>query len=651
MNGLGENNTSETKNLFLYKASVGERVLGMLWKTDEDVLCFSTQLKDEVQLLLNNHIRPTKRQMLRCVMSFFDPLGILSVVLVHGRILLQDVWRAGIQWDETVSDDIWERWSKWIEALKVVDQVNIPRCYFKEATVNSYSGLQLHIFVDASELAYSAVAYFRIINSDGIPVCALVAAKAKVTPLKPLSIPRLELQAAVLGARLMRFVIDSHTVVVAKRFLCDSSTVLSWIRSDHRRYKQFVACRIGELLTLTEVEEWKWVPTKLNSADAATKWGKGPCVEADSSWFKGPEFLRKHEEEWPQQKRIQINEAAEEELRPFHAHRKVHVPGIEIDYQRFSKWERLLRTVAYVLRFTGNLKKKRAGATVQSGILSREELHLAQTTLFQSVQWQTYPDEMALLMAEKNPSLESSSVLHSLCPLMDQEGILRVDSRIKATTETATLMKFPIILPRTHRLTLLIIDECHRRFRHANFETVVNEIRQRYHVSRLRTIARKVVNDCQKCKIDKAKPYTPRMAPLPPARLAACVRPFSYVGLDYFGPFLVKSGRIYAKRWIALFTCLTIHAVHVEVVSSLTTSSCIDCVRRFVCRRGVPTEIYTDNGTNFKGAARLLKEQQEAIYKINQNLAGTFTSTTTKWLFIPPATPIWAELGSGWYVP
>ncbi|XP_062539236.1 uncharacterized protein LOC134207546 [Armigeres subalbatus] len=354
--GMGEINASDTKSLALDKGSACERVLGMLWNTTDDVLCYSTQLKDEVQALLDDNERPTKRQMLRCLMSFFDPLGLLSSVLVHGRILLQDVWRAGTQWDAQVDDNIWERWIKWIDAVKKINQIRISRCYFRKATLRSYKDLQLHIFVDASELAYSAVAYFRIVKTDKTSECALVAAKAKVAPLKPLSILRLELQAALLGARLMQCVIESHTVAVTKRYLwSDSSTVLAWIRADHRRYKQYVACRIGEILTLTDAKEWRWVPTKSNPADSATKWGNGPSFEATSYWFRGPEFLHCAEEEWPRPRSMHLTAAVEEELRPCHSHRAATVSEAIIDYQRFSKWERLLRTMAYVCRFIENL--------------------------------------------------------------------------------------------------------------------------------------------------------------------------------------------------------------------------------------------------------------------------------------------------------
>ncbi|XP_055633290.1 uncharacterized protein LOC129773670 [Toxorhynchites rutilus septentrionalis] len=129
------------------------------------------------------------------------------------------------------------------------------------------------------------------------------------------------------------------------------------------------------------------------------------------------------------------------------------------------------------------------------------------------------------------------------------------------------------------------------------------------------------------------------MAPLPLARLAVYNRPFSYVGVDYFGPLLVKQGRSNVKRWIALFTCLTVRAVHLEMVHSLTTASCISCIRRFVCRLGSPVEFFSDNATNFHGAERILREQ------INNGIQATFTNSNTKWTFIPPGAP---HMGGAW---
>ncbi|XP_055527264.1 uncharacterized protein LOC129719873 [Wyeomyia smithii] len=620
-----------------------QRVLGMMWWTNEDILCLSTVVQEAIQKLIDEGERPTKRQLLKCLMGFFDPLGLWSALLVHGKILLQDVWRKGTQWDEKVDDADFERWTLWASLFQDIGEIRIPRCYFRNATVRHYQNLQLHIFADASEVAYAAAAYFRITNPDGIVECTLVAAKTKVAPLKPLSIPRLELRAAVLGVRLMQFVEQSHSVKIQQRFLwSDSTTVLSWLRADHRKYKQYVACRVGELLEASNVREWHWVPTKLNPADMATKWGKGPCKNIAGAWFNGPEFLKGSPNEWPREKTKLL--PTEEELRPCHVHRHIFIPGMVFDLQRYSRLSRLIGSAAYVHRVFDTRKQMSIVKRQNSSYLSSEELLKGQRTLIRLTQWQAFPNEMVLLThnqqnsTDKQLQLEKSSSLYRLSPMLDTFGILRMEGRITAAPNVTESSKFPIILPRKHRFTYLMLDDYHRRFRHCNHETVVNEVRQKYYVPQLRVAVKQVAKVCQWCKVYKVKPSIPRMAPLPAVRLASFERPFTHTGLDLFGPLVVKIGRSNAKRWIAVFTCLTIRAVHVEVVHSLSTSSCIKSIRRFVVRRGSPATIYSDNGTNFQGANRLLQEQME-------ELAITFTSTSTKWMFIPPGTP---HMGGAW---
>ncbi|XP_065089395.1 uncharacterized protein LOC135710676 [Ochlerotatus camptorhynchus] len=573
-------------------------------------------------------------------MGIFDLLGLLSVFLVHGKILLQDQWRAGLQWDEKLPEAIFDRWIRWTGLFRKIGDLRIPRCYFKKATTQTYDQLQLHIFVDASEAAFSAVAYFRVVNAEGKAECTIVAAKTKVTPLKPLSIPRLELKAAVLGSRLMSFVQEGHNVEVKRRFLwSDSATVLAWLRADHRRYKQYVACRIGELLSTTDIAEWRWVPSKLNPADAATKWGKNPCPEVTDVWFRGPEYLRLPENEWPKQTKELVQ--PKEELRPCFVIQGSTIPATIVDFCRFSRWSRLLGTVAYVHRFVDNCRRRRRGEETQSSYLSQDKLKKAKNTLMQMVQWEEYPEEMNLILG-RNMELHKTSVLYQLTPTVDQYRVLRVGGRTGAAPHTTFDAKFPVILPRKHPVTSLIVDDFHRAFRHRNSETVVNEVRQFYYISRLRTVVKQLAAACQWCKLAKATPKVPQMAPLPMARLSSFTRPFTYVGIDLFGPLSVKVGRTTAKRCICLFTCLTTRAVHVEVAYSLSTPSCVKCIRRFVCRRGTPAKIYTDNGTNFQGAENLLRKQ---IKEIHDGLAATFTNTDTKWIFIPPGAP---HMGGAW---
>ncbi|XP_055615090.1 uncharacterized protein LOC129761395 [Toxorhynchites rutilus septentrionalis] len=634
---VGDPGPDEAKLIEINKEKAVERVLGMSWIPKDDQFMYDVDLNV-------NGITPTKRNLLRCVMSIFDPLGLLSHFLVHGRIIIQDIWRTQAGWDEGVSGEIKEKSRRWIAGFEELSRMRIDRAYFPGFSSAEIGPLQLHVFTDASEDAYACVAYLRA-EINGNIHCALVMSKAKVAPLKVLSIPRLELQGAVLGARVAKTIIASHSLSIVRRVLwTDSETVLAWIKSDHRRYRQFVACRIGEILDKTNGEDWNWIPSKQNVADEATKWGKGPCFGPNSRWVRGPEFLRRPEAEWPKKTTAQPLETTEE-LRACLIHREVVVEHL-VDFRRFSKWERLLRTIAYVVRCFDNARRRRLGKPKEIGRLLRDELQRSESVLWRMVQAEVYPDEVAVLLSGSPVrKIDKTSKIYKLSPFADERSVLRVDSRIGAATSVTYDFKFPIILPRYHRLTELLVDWYHRKFRHANNETIVNEIRQRFQIPNLRTVIRQVTKNCQSCKIRKASPVTPKMGPLPAARLEQCSRPFTYVGIDYFGPISVKRSRSLVKRWVALFTCLTVRAIHLEIVHSLTTESCKMAIRRFIAYRGAPSEIYTDNGTNFKGASRELLQELKTI---NNGLANTFTDANTKWVFNPPSAPhfggVWERL-------
>ncbi|XP_065076320.1 uncharacterized protein LOC135699888 [Ochlerotatus camptorhynchus] len=325
-------------------------------------------------------------------MSLFDPLGLLACVLVHGKIMMQDIWRSGIQWDEHINDKIHETWQRWIDLLEHVNEVRLPRCYFRNASADLYNSLEAHVFVDASEAAYYAVVYFRVFNSDGMVECALVSAKTKVAPLKYVSIPRLELMAAVIGIRLLSFVRESHTVQFNRCvYWSDSEVTLAWIRSEHRRYRPFVACRVGEILSATNVKDWRYVPSKLNVADDATKWGEGPRLEESGRWFSGPPFLLLPEEKWPKQKKL--FDSTDEDLRACYLHQAVQILHNPINFERFSKWNRLQRTTAYVIRFVNFLKRNKSDASNRGAGLAQEELQAAEVLLWKLAQSEAYCDE------------------------------------------------------------------------------------------------------------------------------------------------------------------------------------------------------------------------------------------------------------------
>ncbi|XP_055610812.1 uncharacterized protein LOC129757562 [Uranotaenia lowii] len=460
--------------------------------------------------------------------------------------------------------------------------------------------------------------------------------------------PRMELLAAVIGARLKKTIIQEHSLHIAKTFMwSDSSTVLSWIRSDVRRYRQYVAFRVNEILNLTTIDEWNWVPTRLNVADEATKWGKGPSFNCDSRWFNAPEYLYTPEGEWPIQERLEPVSEVVQELRPAFVNTHVKKEPL-IDLHRFSKWERLLRSIAYVHCFLEFIPQRKRLGTLPKTKLTSEHIKKAERTLWRLAQMDGFPDEVAVFKHNQRTSistkwpLDKSSSIFNLSPIMDELEVIRQDGRMQAARWMSQDAKYPIILPRNHRITYLLIDWYHRQYRHANEETVVNEIRQRFRVPRLRVQLQLTKKACMWCRVYKSTPKVPRMGPLPRVRLTPLVRPFTFTGIDYFGPYLIKVGRSAVKRWAVLFTCLTVRAIHLEVAASLTTDSCKKAIRRFIARRGAPEEIYSDHGTNFQGARRELREE---IKKLNEVLGSTFTDARTQWFFIPPAAP---HMGGCW---
>lgn len=220
---------------------------------------------------------------------------------------------------------------------------------------------------------------------------------------------------------------------------------------------------------------------------------------------------------------------------------------------------------------------------------------------------------------------------------------MRIQSRLGECNFLDDNTKYPIVLPRNHPVTSLIVHNVHIRYHHQCHETCVNEVRKKFHIPRVRIVCQRVRQECQVCKLHRAVPVPPVMAPLPKARLSAFVRPFSYVGVDFFGPLLVVVGRRHEKRWGIIVTCLTTRAIHLELAASMNTSSCILALKNCFARRGTPIEIISDRGTNFVGADKELKAAAAAIDQ--DKLMSEFTTAVTTWRFNPPATP---HMGGCW---
>lgn len=629
------------KNMDISETPATEKVLGMWWNTSTDRFTYKVSIRYDEDLLSGNR-RPTKRQVLRTLMMVFDPMGFIAHILMFLKVLLQEIWRTPVGWDDPIEDAQFDKWLTWLTIFPKIESVEVARCYRLSTSMSA--SVEMHTFVDASESGFAAVVYLRF-KEGSVIECALAGAKTRVAPLKFLSIPRSELQAALLGVRLADTIVKSLSINIDQRyFWTDSKDVLCWIRSDHRRYSQFVAFRVSEMLESTEMSEWRWVPTKQNVADEGTKWARVPELSTNSRWFRGPNFLWQGEQAWPAFPTF--GKSTNEELRPhLLTHEKATEPVISL--QDFSNWIPLLRRTAYTFRYVHNLRRSIEKQQRISGPLTQSELAKAENYLFRLAQSETYADEIASLTVSHPRTSQTKRIIRNN-PLfrnafIDENGIARVQGRTKACEFINRDAVEPIILPRNHHITRLIITDVHERLNHQNHATIVNELLQRYRIPRIKATYQAVRRACQYCKNQLAKPQPPVMADLPQSRLAAFSRPFTYMGVDYFGPILVSVGRRTEKRWGVLATCLTTRAIHLQIVHTLTTSSCVMAIRNVMARRGTPAVIYSDRGTNFQATS---KELKAAIQHLDHDkLAKEFTSSRTQWTFIPPLTP---HMGGAW---
>lgn len=590
------------------------KTLGLKWNTSTDEFSFDLNKIATEETWTSV---PTKKRILSLVMSLFDPLGLIAPQAVVGRLILRDTWETGCEWGETVPPEIEQPWTAWVQKLKSLQQLRVPRW------CGITGGRQLHIFVDASEKAMAAVAYLRSDIQEGA-IVSLAAAKCKLAPTAQQSIPRLELQAAVLGLRLAEMIRESTSVTLARvTFWTDAQNTLWWLNSSKRKYRQYVALRVAEILSLSKVSDWRWVPGTQNPADIATKPHDWDTPQKQDMWLNGPNFLKQPQIEWPETIIAQptMNEEALKVLRitviqPEH--------GAVADPTRVSSWLRMVRVTAYAQRFLNGARMKRENRTTCDRWLSKAELELAEFELYREAQ-RTFSDEMELVKAGKEDDIPRNSELYGVDLLIDKEGILRFRSRNANATTLHYDARHPIVLPRHHKITHRIVESYHQAHLHENTQTVLNELRQRFFIRKNRTMINTIVRQCQKCVVDRARPQFPQMSNHPSDRLSIGKRAFHATGVDYFGPIHTTVGRRKEKRWGVLFTCLTTRAVHMEMAHTLSGESCKRCIENFIGRRGTPAVMRSDNGTNFVWAARNVRDT------LGELLC---------WKFIPPGAPM-----------
>ncbi|GFU02609.1 integrase catalytic domain-containing protein [Trichonephila clavipes] len=472
-----------------------------------------------------------------------------------------------------------ENFSEWRDEIVYLEKDNIPR--YVEITENS----ELHLFVDACKSSYGACVYIQTVSPLGVKI-RLIRAKSRVAPLKTMTIPRLELMACCIGARLVHSVYAALDIPDLKIFAWSDSMVALWWLKNHGDWSVFVANRVNEINSLVPSQIWRHVPGELNPADFLSR-GISPRLFSDSLWWEGPSWLLEPPSNWPIDRLACETSEVEREKRKVSLCNLVAVEG-EIPWYafKFSNFQSIIRFVSWMLRFVENVKKKRGFREI--GDLTIHEIEHAEKTLIKIVQAKFFPSENSF------PNMNV---------ITDEEGIKRVKTRITERSDHPEFI-YPIILPGECLFTQRLIEYYHRQNCHAGTQILLGILRERFWIVRSRRVVRKIVRSCIRCKRYKCKSPNSEPVSLPGDR--------------------VNDAAV---------------AVHLELTSSLSTDAFLLSLRRFIARRGRPRVIYSDNGTNFRGAhGELSGIDWEKVLKLA-------TIQRIIWKFNPPTAAWWG----GWW--
>lgn len=559
----------------------------------------------------------TKRGLLSAASTIFDPLGFLLPIVMKLRIMLQQLWASGQDWDSPVDEKTKNDFEQNLNNLAILQSIRVNRWIGEEA-----EEIKLVGFSDASADGYAAVIY-AITGTNNKRT--LVAAKGKITPLKiktkekdpQLTIPKLELEGILLLTELFKEVKN----IFNNRKLqfigyTDSMVALSWVRQETQNANAVVRRRVNKIKAIIQPNQLHHVSTKENPADAGSRGETLIKFMENKLWFQGPD--------WLSEKKLPVTEIrgpTETEL--------ITNVILQENYNeipdRFSNYDNMIRVLTWCLRWK----------TKERGPLAQEELEATENQLIRQQQKAGLGKDIKL---DKSFEIPNKHWLSKLSPFLDESGVLRVGGRL----ENASLeynRKHPIILTKTMGITKMIVSKAHHHFKHAGPLLMATILGEKYWIPGVNNIIKREYRQCIKCLKLKARTAEQRMGDLPAERVNSAPI-FAHTGVDLAGPFHLKASRLRTattiKHWVAIFICLTTKLVHLELIVDLSTKAFLEGFTRFTARRGLPETIFSDNGSNLRGADRVLKEKWETI---TTSSAPETAKRGIKWKFIPSLSP------------
>ena len=560
------------------------KALGVAWDCHEDSFTFESR----------NLEKPitTVASVLSMLASIFDPLGIIAPFTLTGKQLFQKIWLRYRDWKKEVEEDLKKEWLAWISGLHLIASLHLPRWYGFPPGAQ----LTLHVFSDASTMGLGAVTYVEA----GFTRAAFVAAKTRVVQEdKRGNIPRLELQAVLIGIRLARQVLEE-----LKRFnfvqvyiWSDSQTVLRWVTNEEVRYDQYITNRVIEILETAR--SWgvkfgfRFVGTASNPADLASR-GVPAGAEAFKSsfdfWVHGPEFLDRPQTEWPKQ------------LDP--------VKGSSGELLKQLEDFALVSLFRKITNYDSDDLVKFLTSHIDSEDPTAEEVDEMEREILREAQSEYYSSEISA--CKRSPTrtvIRRQGDFQRRQLWLDPHGILRLQTRIFEAEDWPIEGALPAIVPKTHPFASLVIRDAHRQVEHQGSASTWSKVRERFYIPQGKALIRRLCQVCGYCMKRRQTKMRQPMAGLHSSRLQANKPPWSETGMDHFGPFDLTGKQ---KRWGLIFTCLTTRAVHLEDVDGLGVEPFCHALDRFINRRKRPEILRSDMGTTFVALAKVQGATAEA---------------------------------------